>query len=163
MAMYYEAAARFDQDKAPLLKLVNEGHDLTRKDRDGMTLLHHACFEGHGEAAKILVDAGVPLEVQDRNGRTPLHLACMMAGKSSRGSDHIQIAAYLQQSGAAAVTQDKYGHTPLSYMPQAAKRVGLDVPVNSGYSAMWAMGKVSVDSSVLKGSVAQAVKVHAEE
>lgn len=108
MAGFFEAAANFDADSSPLRELVASSNDIGRADNDGMTLLHYACREGHLEAVMILVEAGVALEGQDRDARTPLHLACLMAGKGqSRGRGHVDIAAYLQQQGAATSTQDK--------------------------------------------------------
>lgn len=65
-AGFYEAAAHFDADPAPLKQLVTESDYLGRSDRDGLTLLHFACREGHLTAVVMLVEAGVALEVQDR-------------------------------------------------------------------------------------------------
>jgi len=106
----------------------------------------------------MLVDAGVALEAQDRNGRTPLHLACLMAdkGQRTRGNEHVSISSFLQAKGANTGTQDAYGHTPLSYLGMANKRVGLNAPAISGYSSKWATEEVHSRSAVLKGSVAQA-------
>ena len=105
--------------------------------------------------------AGVALEAQDREARTPLHWACVMAGRPgrARGRDHVAIAQYLQQEHAATSTQDKYGHTPLSYLPQRAKRLGLMTPAADGRGAIWAIEQVGQNGTVLKGSVAQAAEI----
>jgi ankyrin repeat protein len=49
MAGFYEAAACFDdpQSAEHLAHLVATSDDLGRSDREGMTLLHYACREGH--------------------------------------------------------------------------------------------------------------------
>ena len=161
MAGFYEAAAHFDADPQPLRDLINSSAELGRADRLGLTLLHYACREGHLAAVVLLVEAGVQLEMQDRDARTPLHLACMMAGKlqHTRGREHVAISQYLQQEGAATATQDKYGHTPLSYLPQRAKRIGLMTPAVGGEGAIWAIEQVGQDGTTLKGPVAQSAAV----
>ena len=107
MAGFFEAASHFDTAMGgigpnPLLDLIASGVDIDRADRDGMTLLHYACREGHLSAVQLLLEAGVALEKQDRDARTPLHLACYMAGRGlSRGTEHLEIATYLQQRAGA--------------------------------------------------------------
>ena len=164
MAGFYEAAAHYDADPQPLKTLIDSGNRIDRSDRLGMTLLHYACREGHLDAVVDLVEAGAMLEAQDRDSRTPLHLACMMAGKlqHTRGREHVAISTYLQQEGAATSTQDKYGATPLSYLPQRAKRVGLMTPHVHGPGGAWAVEMVGKTGPVLKGSVAQSTHIHVD-
>ena len=152
MAGHFESASHYDENPQPLRDLINSTADLGRADRMGLTLLHYACREGHLDAVVALVEAGAPLEAKDRDARTPLHLACMMAGKleQTRGQDHVAISNYLQYEGAIPSTQDKYGHTPLSYLPQRAKRLGLMTPSVDGRSAVWAVEQVSARSDVLR-------------
>ena len=127
MALFYEAAANFDEDAQPLLDLIGSGQNLEQADRDGMTLLHHACEQGHADAVVALVEAGAALEAQTREGRTALHVACIFANDpEARGTGHVACCHYLQQCGAATGTQDAYGRTALSYLPIDYKRVGLD-------------------------------------
>ena len=161
MAGHFESASHYDENPQPLRDLINSTADLGRADRMGLTLLHYACREGHLDAVVALVEAGAPLEAKDRDARTPLHLACMMAGKleQTRGQDHVAISNYLQYEGAIPSTQDKYGHTPLSYLPQRAKRIGLMTPAVDGRKALWAVEQVGKDGVPLKGSVAQSLEV----
>ena len=161
MSGFFEAATHFDADPQPLSDLIESGANLSRADRLGLTLLHYACREGHLNAVVALVEAGCPLEAQDRNARTPLHFACMMAGKlqHTRGVDHVAISSYLQECGAATATQDKHGHTPLSYLPVRAKRLGLMTPSVDGRKAQWAVEQVGIGGASLKGSVAQSVDI----
>jgi ankyrin repeat protein len=65
MAGYYEAASNFDEDPTPLRTLIESSASLGRSDREGLTLLHYACREGHLDAVIMLVEAGVALEAQD--------------------------------------------------------------------------------------------------
>ena len=166
MAGFYEAASHFDTKPGglgpnALYGLINGGANLDRADRDGMTLLHYACREGHLACVQLLIEAGVALEKQDRYARTPLHLACYMAKREmSRGAQHLEIATYLQQHGASTSPQDSFGHTPLSYLPRAAKLVGLDTPAVVGSSGVWATTHVDPKSKVRAGGVAQSEVIH---
>ena len=161
MSGFFEAATHYDADAQPLHDLIDSGANLSRADRLGLTLLHYACREGHLNAVVSLVEAGCPLEAQDRDARTPLHFACMMAGKlqHTRGRDHVAISTYLQECGAATATQDKFGHTPLSYLPVRAKRMGLMTKAVDGRGAQWAIEQVGIGGASLKGSVAQSVDI----
>ncbi|EFJ40308.1 hypothetical protein VOLCADRAFT_108227 [Volvox carteri f. nagariensis] len=49
--------------------------DLRQGDREGRTLLHHACICGHAGAVSILLRHGAPTTVLDTFGDTPAHLA----------------------------------------------------------------------------------------
>lgn len=71
-------------------------------------------------------------------------------------------------------TQDKYNRVPLSYLPQAAKKVGvvssvaLRTPATYSPGAVWAVEQVvhanraalGAGGGVLDGSVAQASDIH---
>ena len=154
MSGFFEAASHFDTDDGgvgpgPLRNLIDVGADIDRADRDGMTLLHYACREGHLLCVQLLFEAGAALEKQDRDARTPLHLACYMADRGmSRGREHIDVSIYLQQHGASTAAQDAFGHTPLSYLPRGAKLVGLNTPAVLGTSAVWAVSVVDENSKV---------------
>ena len=156
MAGFFEAATHFDVDPTSLRAIIDNGASLSRTDRDGMTLLHYACREGHLAAVQMLVNEGAPLEAQDREGRTPLHLACLMTDKRmSRASAHVPIASFLLSQGAQTGTQDKYGYMPLAYQPFHAKRVGLNTQAVDGTTSMWSVEVVEKGDPVLVGSVAQ--------
>jgi len=163
MALFYETASHFDLGSEPLQEVISRDENLGRPDGSGKTLLHHACEQGHGQAVKLLVDAGVALEAQDRDGRTPLHLACLMAAQPARvrGADHVAISKYLQEHQASTGTQDKHGHTPLSYLPREAKLIGRNAPTIDGSKAVCAMQSVVRDHAVTRGSVAQGSAIQA--
>ena len=157
-AGFFDAATHFDAAPEALHDLIDAGLDLARTDRDGKTLLHLACAQGHLAAVVLLAQNGVPLEAQDSDGRTPLHLACLMAGREgARGSEHAQVVAFLQEQGAATGTQDVYGHTPLSYLPQALKSVGRATAFVDGREPSWVVSVVDEKSAVRQGAVAQVV------
>jgi 26S proteasome non-ATPase regulatory subunit 10 len=61
----------------PLLKLLLEKgkSPINASDVDGMTALHHAVSEGHGDAALTLLVAGAEFDKQDSEGRLALDLA----------------------------------------------------------------------------------------
>jgi 26S proteasome non-ATPase regulatory subunit 10 len=58
----------------PVLRaLVGEGKSpLNASDVDGMTALHHAVSEGHGDAALVLLLAGAEWDRKDKEGRVAL-------------------------------------------------------------------------------------------
>ena len=61
----------------PILKLLlEEGKSpLNTADMDGLTALHHAISEGHGEAALVLLRAGAEADKRDKDGRSAIDLA----------------------------------------------------------------------------------------
>ena len=80
--------------------------------------------------------------------------------RMSRGSQHVEIANYLQEVGAMTSTQDRYNRVPLAYLPHHAKRVGIMTPAVHKPEAVWAVEEVSRDGAVLRGSVAQSSACH---
>ncbi|EEP78546.1 conserved hypothetical protein [Uncinocarpus reesii 1704] len=61
----------------PILNLLlEEGKSpLNATDMDGLTALHHAISEGHGEAALVLLRAGAEADKKDSEGRLAIELA----------------------------------------------------------------------------------------
>lgn len=61
---------------APILKiLLEEGKSpVNATDADGLTALHHAVSEGHGDAAILLLKAGAEAEKRDNDGRLAIDL-----------------------------------------------------------------------------------------
>jgi 26S proteasome non-ATPase regulatory subunit 10 len=61
----------------PIIKLLlEEGKSpVNATDIDGLTALHHAVSEGHGDAAIILLKAGAEADKKDSEGRLAIDLA----------------------------------------------------------------------------------------
>lgn len=61
---------------APMIKaLLDAKSPLNATDVDGMTALHHAVSEGHGDAALVLLTSGAEWDVRDRDEHVALDLA----------------------------------------------------------------------------------------
>ena len=58
----------------PLVELLlKEGKSpLNAQDVEGLTPLHHACAEGHGDTADALLKAGAETDKKDSDGRLAL-------------------------------------------------------------------------------------------
>ncbi|VDI56057.1 26S proteasome non-ATPase regulatory subunit 10 [Mytilus galloprovincialis] len=50
--------------------------DNTIKNKDGRSALHAACFDGHVEIVKLLIDVGMNVNFTSKSGFTPLSQAC---------------------------------------------------------------------------------------
>lgn len=60
----------------PMIKaLLDAKSPLNATDIDGMTALHHAMSEGHGDAALLLLTMGAEFDKKDGDGHVPLDLA----------------------------------------------------------------------------------------
>ena len=98
------------------------------------------------------------VERLDREGRTPLHWACHEA--------HVAVGRYLESVGASPDTQDRYGRTPLSYLPQSARMTGArdgpsDVPMLDGSAENVMRDTLTPGHTVCsQGAVAQAATFH---
>lgn len=56
--------------------MLDEGKSpVNATDMDGLTALHHAVSEGHGDAAILLMKAGTDLEKRDTEGHLAIDLA----------------------------------------------------------------------------------------
>jgi 26S proteasome non-ATPase regulatory subunit 10 len=59
----------------PMMKILLDAKSpLDATDVDGMTALHHAVCEGHGDAALLLLTMGADFEKEDRDGKRALDL-----------------------------------------------------------------------------------------
>ena len=58
---------------------------------DGITALYYACYGGHDEAVRLLVDAGANLSMADKGGFTSMQIA--------KRRDHSECVAIIQVSG----------------------------------------------------------------
>ena len=105
-------AAR-DGDAEKVLRLINEGADVNRKNNWG-TPLHLASELGHVEVVKVLLEKGADVNAKDDYGKTPLHDA------SYYGEE--EAVRLLLEKGADANAVNSDGKTALDL----AKKYGRD-------------------------------------
>ncbi|KAI1494119.1 ankyrin repeat-containing domain protein [Biscogniauxia mediterranea] len=122
--------------------LLDYGADLHYRDRNGMTLWHHAASGNNFHAAQTLFERGLDVNTKDVHGRTALHISCedrwwmtteeykkwedadMYSGSHEYASWHCSIeSSYtilrLFAAGAMATAQDKHGCTPMHISAKA--------------------------------------------
>ena len=82
---------------------------LSKSDKAGKNMLHHACEMGNVELVGKLISFGVSVHQVDDNGCTPLHYACK--------GDHVRIVEkYVELASSPNLkVQDQNGYTPLHY------------------------------------------------
>ncbi|XP_004682925.1 PREDICTED: diacylglycerol kinase zeta isoform X2 [Condylura cristata] len=99
-----EAAKRNDFCK--LQELHRAGGDLTHRDGQGRTLLHHAVGAGSKEVVRYLLDHAPSdiLDAVEENGETCLHQAAALGQRT--------ICHYIVEAGASLMKTDQQGDTP---------------------------------------------------
>ena len=114
--------------------------DINARDNVGLTPLHWACYNGHIETAKTLLDHGAKVNVKNDCGQTSLHFAsrygytetakilldhgAKVNVKNNCGdtplhsaccNGHAEVAKILLEHGADVNAENIYGETPLYY------------------------------------------------
>ena len=87
---------------------LDSGADLDRTDDKGRTPLLVACWQGHVDAARVLLENGARRSTAIRTSRL-LFVACE--------EGHVDAARLLLEKGAEVESVDKYGQTPLYSSP----------------------------------------------
>lgn len=89
--------------------LLKRGANINEKDDKGLTPLHHACWNGDVEMARVLLKHGgsALLQAKSGYGSTPLHCA------ADKG--HTSTVLMLLQAGANSNAKNSGGLTPLHY------------------------------------------------
>jgi ankyrin repeat protein len=85
--------------------LLFRGADITARDREGNSVVHHAVLMDQPELIEYLQSAGADVQATNARGQTPLHLATV--------SDRYEICQLLLERGADPDTPDGDGNTPL--------------------------------------------------
>src|SRR5438105_8605018 len=101
---YLLFSAVFQGNCAYLEECIQNGENLSQRDLDGDTLLHHSVTCGKVEVVTILLHHGMDPNATNDLGNTPLHLAVI-----SRLFDVVEI---LLQYGADPDLVNKNGQTP---------------------------------------------------
>ncbi|KAI0593029.1 ankyrin repeat-containing domain protein [Biscogniauxia sp. FL1348] len=138
-----ESIGKYDMDEVNCTELLLDyGADLHYRDRNGMTLWHHAAGGNNFHAAQTLFERGLDVNTKDVHGRTALHISCedrwwmateeykkwedadMYSGSHEYASWHCSIeSSYTIQglfaAGAMATAQDKHGCTPMHIAAKA--------------------------------------------
>lgn len=99
-------AAAAGKKSATLGLLLERPHDLERRDRHGMTALHHACQSGDTESIRLLVRDGADCNTRSGAGASPL--ALLLNGS---GANFAAVEALLQ-GGADPTLPDEAGCFP---------------------------------------------------
>lgn len=84
---------------------VNEGAFVDARNTDNATVLHHACWKGYSEIAKILLKSKANPSAISKDGNTPLHYAAKFG--------HLEIVKILLSNGAVHDATAATGKTPL--------------------------------------------------
>ncbi|MEO0827063.1 MAG: ankyrin repeat domain-containing protein [Cyanobacteria bacterium J06639_16] len=93
-------------DSVELAQLsIAKGSDITLRDREGRTALHHAGRFNSPNVATLFLAEGADINAVDDDGYTPLHIAAI-----HRNLDTAQL---LIEQGADVNAVDEDGHTPL--------------------------------------------------
>lgn len=106
---FIRAAKAGDLTKVKTL-LENNKTLLDARDSDGSTALHCACWKGHLEAVRFLLESGADVRIHNTNdhwGTTPLHAAAH--------ANQAAIATLLIEAGADVNARDMNGQTPLHH------------------------------------------------
>ena len=93
---------------AEVERLLSAGADVEARDELSQTLLHYACWGGHPDVVRMLIERGADVGVRDDgDGFTPLHQACFWG--------HADVARLLIDRGADVGARDKHNNTPLDF------------------------------------------------
>ena len=86
-------------------ELLKKGADLEAKDKDGLTALMVAVYNGRLEVVKYLAECGADLEAKDKAGQTALIKAAI--------NEQLDVVKCLMDNGADLDASDKHGKTAL--------------------------------------------------
>ena len=84
---------------------MSKGANVNSTTKSNSTALRAACFDGHFEIVKFLVENSADIEIANRHGHTCLMIACYKG--------HLQIAKYLISKGADLNRKSVKGNTAL--------------------------------------------------
>ncbi|MBU0505655.1 ankyrin repeat domain-containing protein, partial [bacterium] len=97
-------------DLNKLESLVEKGIDIKMSDREGLTPVMLASYNGKVDILKKLLNEDVPVDSKDASGYTALMYACK--------SDNLECSKVLIENGSAVNHVDNDGSTPLMFCSQ---------------------------------------------
>lgn len=118
-----------DAKPRQVAKMLQQGADVNKPDREGYTPLHIACRGGLTGVANTLLDGGAHLEAIGGGGAArPIHLASL--------GDHAEVVELLLKQGAAVDGTDggDIGGTALHFAANAGAHRVIDVLLAAGAS-----------------------------
>ena len=86
--------------------LLEQGADLTARDKPGNTPLHSAVRGGYRNIVALILGAGADVNATDYNSNVPLHMALTLDSNS-------EILLMLLSAGAEVNAKNSFGNTPL--------------------------------------------------
>ena len=86
--------------------LLENGADVSARNRDQNTPLHYAAERGALKTMEILLSKGADISAKNKSGETPLHRAFYAEVKNPK------VVTYLLEKGADVNTQNSSGETP---------------------------------------------------
>lgn len=123
--------------------LIELGASISRKTKDGQTLLHLACRQGKRNAAKELLDHKANPDTPANDGSTPLHDAAK--------DGHRDVVSLLLASGASRIAKDVDGHTPAGVAKDQQILSSLLIVGRIGEKAEQAWTQSCPDGTVITG------------
>lgn len=98
-------AAISRNDLPEIERLLEDGTDVNRRERDGSTPLSSAALFGNLEIAKYLIEQGADVERTNRDGNTPLHVAAFLC--------RTEVVKLLLEHGASPHTENGRGESAI--------------------------------------------------
>lgn len=101
----HQAVAK--EDPNFIIQLLENGADINKKDKNGLTPLLVACKWNYLKSIKILLEHGANVNLMNVNRETPLFYACV--------KNHPDVVKILMDYGADYTISNPSGFTPLTY------------------------------------------------
>ena len=102
------------KDEECIRLLVKNGADLSARDGEGNTPMHHA-VQRKTSIVELLLELGASPNALNVQGRTPLHLACLSSAGREDVRTSAELVCLLANSGANLDSTDNYGNAPIHY------------------------------------------------
>ena len=100
-----QALCKHGGNPSLVAKLLNEGIDFCKPDRDGIAPLHYAAFQGYGALINLFKKRGFDLTIGDSKGLTIAHYLAAYG--------HVDLIAELIDEGVDFNKKDNSGMTPV--------------------------------------------------